>query len=211
MFFGYTLNIEWKPGGINMAGIDKTYCNNWEDYQELRGWADSGVVFTYSNGVKDYPSSWVPDYTEEDFKGNEELPIWNTPRCFDIQLILHCPVKFIQNRLQEQYGSDFINKVKLGQNNYIRKGLGKNIRVKNIPNLKKGVIIFIHIPEWWYDEENDYWSQDEEEVPWNTNACIYRFTSKKSLYRKFKHWNLPEGLRIELFCDKRYIIRTKSL
>ena len=49
-----------------MAGIDKTYTDNYKEYKAFKEWADKQVV-TFFNGHKQCIGNWVWDYEKEDF------------------------------------------------------------------------------------------------------------------------------------------------
>ena len=143
-----------------MAGIDKTYINNWETFNEIRNWA-LNQHFTLSNGDRidlvDY--MYYPDLTEEEWRENEaaykkehpdwgyEVTLWNTPTYVDIWLIRNCPFQVIQDRLKEQYGGGWsktaftdhpeseYDQIKNGTSvydTYVRGGRGKDAKVKLI-------------------------------------------------------------------------------
>lgn len=109
-----------------MAGIDKTYLSRWEDYEKLRDWCkDREVSFHGFIPGKEpiYASDFLADYTKEEFEedlryaGGGGIVVWNTPTYFDVFLIRNCPFDFIQNRLKEQYSSDYEN-IKSGNSVY---------------------------------------------------------------------------------------------
>ena len=112
------------------------------------------------------------------------VPVWNTPRYFDVWLIRNCPFDFIQNRLKEQYGGGWsketftnpdednmyiqIKNKTSCYDTYNRNGLGKNIRInKNLFSKTscKGTCytstcILIDFPDEdfiWYHEDTDSW------------------------------------------------------
>ena len=57
-----------------MAAIDKTYVNNWPDYEAIRNWAKSIGTVTDDYGNKLTPFNWLyyPDLTEEEFYKNQK-------------------------------------------------------------------------------------------------------------------------------------------
>lgn len=78
--------------------IDKRYKN--EQY-----WNDNKQYYPDCKSYED----WLA-YVDENFG---EICLWNTPTWFDIFLIRNCPIKFIQDRLKEQYDdlyNDILNK-----------------------------------------------------------------------------------------------------
>lgn len=91
-----------------MAGIDKTYLN-WEEYLTLRKWLTKDVKKQIRKEIG-FSFDCYRSYRKKDFGegGLKELPIWNTPSLFDIWLAKNCKLEFIQDRLQEQYSSNWI-------------------------------------------------------------------------------------------------------
>ena len=79
------------------------------------------------------------EWNEEDvlnaFNNNKEIPVWNTPQVVDKYLYKNCPLKFIQDRLKEQYNNpeESLNKF----NNY---EYGKCI-VKKFPKIFKDTFV----------------------------------------------------------------------
>lgn len=146
-----------------MAGIDKTYISDYEQYKEVRDWCkDKKVVlknglsfnaddFLYDKDMSEESfNEWKEEviqnsmkmYNEsyEDAEKHFEIPLWNTPTYFDIWLIRNCPIDFIQDRLKVQYGESY-NQIKnytSSYDTYKRNGLGKNFHYKIIkkPNWK---------------------------------------------------------------------------
>ena len=86
-----------------MAAIDKTYTSSWKDYMSLVEWCKD-KSFVLKNGDVIRPSNYIYKWQEEEFDGEHERPVWNTPVYLDIWLIRNCPIEFIQERLKEQYG-----------------------------------------------------------------------------------------------------------
>lgn len=117
------------------------------------------------------------------------VPVWNTPRHFDIWLIRNCPFDFIQDRLKEQYGGswskecfshpdeeDMYTQIKNRvscYDTYQRNGLGKNIRInKNLfpvvsckSTCYASTSISIDFPDEefiWYQDETDSWTSRDD-------------------------------------------------
>lgn len=69
-----------------MAAIDKTYYNTKEEYDTAKNWAKEhwleSIVYDYQKG------GWV---------------LWNTSTPIDMYIWKHCNIKFIHDRLIEQY------------------------------------------------------------------------------------------------------------
>lgn len=117
------------------------------------------------------------------------VPVWNTPRYFDVWLIRNCPFDFIQDRLKEQYGGgwskecfshpdeeDMYTQIKNRvscYDTYQRNGLGKNIRInKNLfpvvsckSTCYASTSISIDFPDEefiWYQDETDSWPSRDD-------------------------------------------------
>ena len=85
-----------------MASIDKTYTDSYEEYKELKDWADKQKL-TFFDGYTVCIGDWVWCYEEKDFN-NGEIPIMNTPTWLDIYLIQNCKSKFVIDRMKVVYG-----------------------------------------------------------------------------------------------------------
>lgn len=94
-----------------MAGIDKTYCRTWEEYQEVVKWARENK-FTCPNGTVIEPIESVYEWNEDSFDGERKLPILNTSQSLDYFLIKHCPIEIVQERMKEVYGEDYVESIK---------------------------------------------------------------------------------------------------
>lgn len=117
------------------------------------------------------------------------IPIWNTPRFFDVWLIRNCPFDFIQNRLKEQYGGGWsketfshpdednmyiqIKNKTSCYDTYKRNGLGKNIcinknhfplfRSRYTNHIFTGITVdFPNDNYIWYYSDNDYWASSND-------------------------------------------------
>ena len=119
-----------------MAYIDKTYFKSYEQYKEVSDWChqqgtiidDYGnkftltdylprkIKFNYETGnfddLGEYDEAYINEAFESQIKEGREpsLMLWNTGSLFDVYLIRHCPVTFVQERLKEQY-SDAYDKI----------------------------------------------------------------------------------------------------
>lgn len=207
-----------------MAGIDKTYLNTYEEYLEVLNWCNKTGIVTdeYGNTFNPKDFLYYPELNEEDFKPG--IVLWNTPIYFDLYLIRNCPIKFIQERLEEQYNLGFIQKVINHNSEYDvfqRNGLGKKLKITIIKNPKfKGYYkntwwwIEIENSYWNYNEYTDKWVHDNEAEEYNTNVCNkYRgkLTIKK-IMRILRKWDLPKDLVISIrgsYSGQDWIIKTK--
>ena len=211
-----------------MAAIDKTYTKNWDDYQSLIEWC-KGKSFVLQNGDVIYPSRYIYDWEKKDFDGKKEFPVWNTPIYLDIWLIRNCPLKFIQDRLKEQYGGGWSKTTFTDHNNYdmyhqilsysspydvVRSNGSHKFSIKYKQNVKfkdDNLFWFIRVIDdgWWYNDEHNMWYHDNEALPTNCNYAHFEGNiTKRKLARLIKRWNLPKGTQIEFKGDfKRYIVK----
>ena len=90
-----------------MAAIDKTYINNKKDYEDLKNWVSIQKTFTTPIGesfdIRDYMYNWNENAVLLALENGKEVPIWNTPVAVDKYLYKNCPLKFVQDRLKDQY------------------------------------------------------------------------------------------------------------
>ena len=122
-----------------MAAIDKTYINNKKDYDDLINWVNTQSTYITSIGesfnIKDYMYEWNEKDVLNAFNNNKEIPVWNTPQVVDKYLYKNCPLKFIQNRLKEQYGNPEESLNKFDNYEY-----GKCV-IKKFPKIFKDVFV----------------------------------------------------------------------
>ena len=100
-----------------MAYIDKIYFNTYKEFKEYWDWCERVNELC----VKDTSQSLFDGlyYTLEDVekyiskKGYypHGFILSNYTQSVDKWLILHCPIVFIRNRLREQYGDKYIDKI----------------------------------------------------------------------------------------------------
>lgn len=188
-----------------MAGTDKIFVTNWNQFCELRDWLGSRGYLKDDYGNYFRPSDFIADYLrEEDFDGSE-IVVMNNPIYFDIWLIRNCPIDWVQSRLKSQYPKDYESI--LGRTSifdtYKRNGLGKRIKIKLPKHCSNVHSIIARFPGPGfarYDESKDRWTHILELK--GVGSCgIPRLKrhSRKSIYRKLKGWNLPENTIIGLF------------
>ena len=156
------------------------------------------------------------------------IPIWNTPRHFDVWLIRNCPFEFIQDRLKEQYGGGWsketftnpdednmylqIKNKTSCYDTYQRNGLGKNIHInKNLFPVFRSKLtccvstyIEIELPDEsvWYNDEYDCWPS-RNDLRNQSNGSSSSFSTKghmkpKTIFRKLQKWDLPEGSKVHV-------------
>ena len=91
-----------------MAAIDKCYVDNYSDYQQFKEWAKD-KSFVTPRGNKICISDYIFDL-EEKYFDSKSIPIFNTPTYVDNYLYKNCPLKFIQDWLQDRYFRDGYSK-----------------------------------------------------------------------------------------------------
>ena len=211
-----------------MAAIDKTYTSSWEEYQSLVEWCRE-KSFTLKNGDVIYPSKYIYEWSEEDFDGKKELPVWNTPTYLDIWLIRHCPLRFIQDRLKEQYGGGWSKTAFTDHNeddmyhkilsytspydvNWRILDCSRKFSTKYEVNNKfkdDDLCWWVNVIDngWWYNGKHNMWYHDEEALPIDSSHAHFRGNiSERKLARLIKRWSLPKGTQIRFTADyKSYI------
>ena len=209
-----------------MAAIDKTYTSSWEEYQSLVEWCRD-KSFTLKNGDVIRPSRYIYEWDKECFDGEKSLPVWNTPTYLDIWLIRNCPLKFIQDRLKEQYGGGWSKEAFTDHNDedmyhqilYYRspydvwRGKGSHkFTIKYVANekIKDDDLhwwVDVLTSGWWYNDKHNMWYHNDEALPISCNLANFKGNiSKRKLARLIKRWDLPKGTQIRFVGDyKRYI------
>lgn len=231
-----------------MAYIDKTYFKSYEQYKEVSDWChqqgtiidDYGnkftltdylprkIKFNYETGnfddLGEYDEAYINEAFESQIKEGREpsLMLWNTGSLFDVYLIRHCPVTFVQERLKEQY-SDAYDKIlnrEYVYDRYERNGLDnphfkleyscEDVPLRYVPRSLDFWQIKVDFPtddeQWmgygYYDEDKDYW------YPWfepynredgNISSLVFypKKLTKRKLARMIKKWKLPKGCKVE--------------
>lgn len=205
-----------------MAGIDKCYLDKYEDYLALKEWA-KGKSFITPRGCKVYPEDYFYSWNEEDFTFNGEprsLPIFNSPTYVDNYLYHNCPLKFIQDWLEDRYLSWGYSK---GDAPEIQNELhlpeyepctGVTILQKGYRAKDKWYVDIDPIDNdyFWYNDFDDFWVlPGEVDVYTTSSACLT--CSMKALIRKIiKKWKLPKGVTLQVMGihgNNTWILRTK--
>lgn len=193
-----------------MAGIDKTYTDNYEEYKLFKEWADKQIV-TFFDGHKECIGDWVWDYEKEDFD-NGEIPIMNTPTWLDIYLIQNCKSEFVIERMKTVYGKKFEEYQKILDLTAIPDGYSKNrkIVIKNgigckFPFKKKMFKKPIgKYAKWWLQCDDNFWYNNETKTwvgwdvfyPHNTNTAVIKST--KALIRHLRKQYLPKAVKFKI-------------
>jgi hypothetical protein len=88
-----------------MAGIDKTYVD-YQQYKEVKAFFNKDMKKKQKEDLGYYFGHAL--YKKSDFDDVEERVIWNTPTIVDLWLANNCKLDFVQERLHEQYGDNWI-------------------------------------------------------------------------------------------------------
>lgn len=207
-----------------MAGIDKTYTDNYEEYKTFKEWADKQVV-TFFDGHTECIGDWVWKLEKSDFD-NGEIPIMNTPTWLDIYLIQNCKSEFVIERMKGVYGKNFDEYKNLKNLNKIPKGYKKNRKIVitngdmcKFPFNKK----MFRYPiggktKWWLQCEDSFWYNSETKTwvgwddfyPHDTNTAHIKST--RALVRYLRKQYLPKGLKFRIsgrYVGEDYIVEIK--
>lgn len=200
-----------------MAGIDKTYTDNYQEYKKFKHWADKQVL-TFFDGYSQCIGNWVWDYEESDFK-NGEIPIMNTPVWLDAYLIQNCTIGFVADRMKEVYSSEMYEELKnidlsmkppkeYEQNRKIVISETKKTKfpLHSKPYNTKFWWLQCNDTNWWYNSKTKFWTGSDY-YPNNTNTA--HFTSIKAIVRHLKKQYLPKGLTFTISggcVGERYLI-----
>ncbi len=93
-----------------MATINKTYVTKNELLEAIE-WAKNVGTVTSENGHTFQPLAFIYSYNDLDDphyfdEEREEYVLWDTPTWFDRWLYKNCPLDFVQERLEIQYGDN---------------------------------------------------------------------------------------------------------
>ena len=196
-----------------MAGIDKTYTDNYQEYKEFKEWADAQYL-TFFDGYKVRIGHWVWIREKEDFK-NGEIPIMNSPTWLDVFLFQNCKSEFVLDRLRRVYGKDWCKKaLSLDFTGKPPKDFQQNRKI--IIKENEGTFFPLHNKpfgkrqQWWlqndgysfsYFDETKTWTNENTLYPKNTNTA--HFKTVKAVIRHLRKQYLPKGVKFTL--SGRYI------
>ncbi len=203
-----------------MAGIDKTYTKNYQEYKEFKDWADTQFL-TFYNGHTVCIGDWVWNFLEEDFN-DTEIPIMNTPTWLDIYLIQNCKSKFVVNRMKEVYKNyEELKLVDLTAPPPAEYQKNRKIKIKKTDKTK----FPLHKRpyggkmKWWlqcnnykfhYCDESNVWSSYDQYYPHDTNTATFK--TIKAVVRNLRKQYLPKGLTFKLlgrYVGEIYLIEIK--
>lgn len=209
-----------------MAGIDKTYAKTWREYESLLEWAKD-KEFTCPNGMKLYPINSVFKWDENDkkdiiersksFKRDRpdeefEFLVMNTSQSMDYFLIKQCPLEFVQNRMKQVYGEEYIEQVLNGISEFdnYKRDIGTKVKIIKYP--KWGNKSNLYEPRYWmkfievdiynkndmcsfcwYNEKLDCWVENNELGYYTSSMCHKNINSVKAMIRQIRKWKLPKG------------------
>lgn len=180
-----------------MAAIDKTYINNKKDYEDLKNWVSTQKSFTTPIGesfdIRDYMYNWDENAVLQAFENGKEVPIWNTPVVVDKYLYKNCPLKFVQDRLKDQYNVPEELLTKSEDYEY-----GK-CKVLKFPKVFKDIDVEFEV----INETDDHLVFNEPTNKWvgfeDVLSMSGQYTcglSMRKLRRLLKTWSIPKGYAV---------------
>ena len=198
-----------------MAGIDKTYVDNYKDYKDVIDYAHK-TKFECPNGIIINLSDYLySEISKEDFEKHlkefpgSSCPVMNTPEEVDYFLIKYCPLKVIQDRMKEVYSTEYVYAIKNGQSKFdkfVKSKPGKHYQIIVKPTIYKQRKFYsnyfhkyvklgykIHVEGMKYSDEYDRWLENGELGIWNTDVAHTNCKSFKSIIRKIMSLKLPIG------------------
>lgn len=96
-----------------MAIIDKLYCESKKDFTEFYKWCvtfDDMCQKDVQKSMLDFFYTNPEHYDKAYSCYTSGVPVANFPVCIDVWLIRHCPLRWVRERLNEQYRSLKIKK-----------------------------------------------------------------------------------------------------
>lgn len=100
-----------------MAAIDKIYINSIQEWLEFRTWCRRVRMKCWRETGYDILYGWywyqqTPAQVHEyiDYAKGKDFPMCNMPRQIDYWLMKRCPIEWIQNTLEYQYGESTVKK-----------------------------------------------------------------------------------------------------
>ena len=174
-------------------------------YKNEQYWEDNKQYYPDCKSYED----WLA-YVDEHFG---EICLWNTPTWFDIFLIRNCPVKFIQDRLKEQYDdlyNDILNKT--GEFAERKAKIGHSFKLPcGFRKIRCLYDVFVYDKngnDLFYNKKARRWIN-----PFNTMADYDEYyltiknVSKRKIKRLVNNWKLESGsvIRIVSWLDNKPI------
>ena len=164
----------------------------------------------YHNYVNEDEFPTLEDWIKEVDSWEVEICLWNTPIAFDVYLIQNCPVQLIQNRLKEQYRSEY-ESIRNRTSRYdtfvrdYRKNPKFTIEKRDNRIKREDMRWWIRIENFYdaiYDNEEDQWYFDEDcHIPRESADCSFSCVvlgqmSERRIYRLIRRWELPTGTKL---------------
>lgn len=200
-----------------MAGIDKTYVSNYQDWKEITDYMKN-AEFTCPNGIvlKGIDNLLYPDMSKDEVESwlseRESIPVMSTSNSMDYFLIKNCHIKCVQDTMKVVYNETHYNSILNGNSDYdtfVKPEVGKHVRITKKPkynNLSKykrfgryykqhSYEIEFRYNDWFvaYNKEHDIFILPDE-LGEGTDMCIkMNCKTLKSLIRKVRKLNIPIG------------------
>lgn len=186
-----------------MAAIDKTYINNKKDYEDLKNWVSTQKTCTTPIGetfnIRDYMYKWDENSVLRALENGKEIPIWNTPVAVDKYLYKNCPLKFVQDRLKDQYGDPEELLTKSEDYEY-----GK-CKVLKFPKVFKDIEVEFKVMNEFYEylvfsKPTNKWVEFEDVL--SLSGQYTCGLSMRKLRRLLKTWSIPKGYAVyaRMYC-----------
>lgn len=200
-----------------MAGIDKIYVSNWQDFCEVRDYFRS-TVYDCANGTKCRLINYLYEYDENDitpdfFDGRKSIPVTNTPYGVDYLLHKYCPIKVVQEYLQhhyfDQYWDEFEKWDRNGGTKVKMLECSKWGKLNKPFKFHQKALWFVWVETPVYCEEYGEFISEHPTYYSNVNEWVYdkdltfyevenswygcKFKTIKSVIRNIRKWKLPKG------------------
>lgn len=206
-----------------MAGIDKTWCQSYAEFDEFKHWAINNKFKTPYGEIIDlthymYRFDSTPEELMEELTNHRSILVMNTPTIVDYYLIKYCNIPFVQSRMKSVYGEEDYENIKNGISEFdsFDRNSIAGTRVKCIQESEYGKKDFLYkrkgkrfVSDYWievknkkywmsYNEQFDHWVIYGKELMNNdTTVCHKPIKSRKALIRQIQKWKLPKGSIVE--------------
>lgn len=202
-----------------MAGIDKTWCQSYAEFDEFKHWAINNkfktphgetIDFTYCM----YSFDSTPEELMEELTNCKSILVMNTSVVEDYYLIKYCDIPFVQSRMKSVYSTEMYESIKNGTSEFdtFNRDSIAGTKVKCIQESEYGKKDFLYkrkgkrfVSDYWievknkkywmsYNEQFDHWVIYGKELMNNdTTVCHKPIKSRKALIRQIQKWKLPKG------------------
>lgn len=202
-----------------MAGIDKTWCQSYAEFDEFKHWAINNKFKTPYGEIIDftrcmYSFDRTPEELMEELKNCRSILVMNTSLVEDYYLIKYCDIPFVQSRMKSVYSAEEYESIKNGTSEFdtFNRNSIAGTRVKCIQESEFGKKDFLYkrkgrkfmIDHWieaastdyrlWYNENLNHWIIYGRELEYHdSNVCHKPIKSRKALIRQIRNWKLPKG------------------